>query len=98
MSEEARIVEYFRENDREIRWIQEGGKDKLIVFLYPFDMEDFAKLVEETAGSMLDDGGWNILMTGTMIIHYCVTISDLCEYIGMDPELILTKKEGERNG
>lgn len=94
MSDEAKIVQYFRDNNREMRWIKDDKE--LIVFLYPFDMEDFAKLVADVAPSFLDDGGWNIVMTGTIIIHYCVTISDLCEYIGMDPELILTKKEGEK--
>lgn len=87
---EVKIVQYFKENDREMRWI--NNDKELIVFLYSFDMEDFTELVEDVAPDFTTDGGWNIVMSGT---HYCVTISELCEYIGMNPELILTKEKGE---
>lgn len=92
---EVKIVQYFKENEREMRWINDDKE--LIVFLYGFDMEDFGKLVEEVAHDIGSDGGWNIVMTTGFTTHYCVTISDLCEYIGMNPELILTKKDGEAN-
>ncbi|WMT42826.1 hypothetical protein RE628_11365 [Paenibacillus sp. D2_2] len=79
---ELDLYKFVSEQEREWRG------DKLIMWLYPSDLTEFANLL---GGNYLSEGGTEVrLLTGGMI---GVELNEICEDFDIDPERIATKDQ-----
>jgi hypothetical protein len=83
---ELDLHKFCTENHVEMRW----DGDILSTWIYPWLIEDFAKLVE----SALSDGGVEARLLPDGFIW--VDLVPICDYYGIDPERIFPVPERER--
>lgn len=81
---ELEFYKYIKELEPEMRWHNE----ELLIFLYYFQVEDFMKALGD--GGMFDDGGFEAHLKSDYMV---VDLLPFCEYYGIKPENILSKKE-----
>lgn len=84
-----KTIGFINEIEPEMRW----HNDELLIFLYPFWMEDFMKALQED-GADFEDGGIMVHMKDG---YFVVDVAEILKYMGEDPELILSKKDKEVN-
>lgn len=80
---ELELYKYIEELEPEIRW----HNDKLLIFLYYFQIEDFMEVAGEPG--MFDDSGVEAHLKSDYMV---IDLVPFCEYYGIDPENILAKE------
>lgn len=76
--------EYLKEVEPEMRW----HNNELIVFLYTFQIEDFAAALAKDGESVFDDEGLQVTLKPSYMV---VDMAEICSYFGEDPEIILKR-------
>ena len=70
-------------NENELDW----RGDKLVMWIYPSDIEDLVNLIGYNA---LSEGGLEARILGTG--HVAIELNDICEWFDIDPERIYPKE------
>jgi len=78
---ELDLYRFIEENDIEWRYEDNSWYKDVLIFLYTFQLEGFAKLVK---GIRFDEG-INIVLNGNYV---AIWMKDICEYVGIEIEKV----------
>ncbi len=82
---EIELYKFIQDNSIEWHWQDNDGVDDVVIFPYPFQIEEFAKMVESFTG----DGGMECRLMGG---YFAFWMKDLCEHYDIDIEKVFDRK------
>lgn len=82
---ELSLYKFITDNEIEWRWDINKNEEDVLIFIYPWNIEDFNKLFSPF---MFDDGGIECVM---MDGYFCFWMEDICQHYDIILENVFPK-------